>query len=111
MMVHSRHVYNSVPLIVRGPDIAKNETSDIVSAHHDLAPTFLALAKGDEHVPAWVDGGVIPWTSSLQNHPRPASEETFAVEFWFEQLFNEYALTGFSFLGLLTGWDIDTSLN
>ncbi|KAI9277062.1 alkaline-phosphatase-like protein [Phascolomyces articulosus] len=80
----------NVPLIVRGPGVGKGQVSDIVSAHHDLAPTLLALAKGDEFVPEFVDGGVIPWTEELKNHPKPASVEAFAVEFWWEQLFNEY---------------------
>lgn len=47
-----------------------------------MAPTFLALANGDEFVPSWVDGGVIPLTSALQKHPKPVSKESFAVEFW-----------------------------
>jgi hypothetical protein len=47
-----------------------------------LAPTFLALAQGDEHVPSWVDGGVIPLTKDLKKHPKPVSKESFAVEFW-----------------------------
>ncbi|KAI7849320.1 alkaline-phosphatase-like protein [Circinella umbellata] len=80
----------NVPLIVRGPGIAKGHISNVVSAHHDLAPTLLALAKGDEFVPDFVDGGVIPWTEELKRHPKPASAETFAVEFWWERLFNEY---------------------
>ena len=83
------HFILSVPLIVRGPGVAKGHVSDVVSAHHDLAPTFLALAKGDQHVPDFVDGGVIPWVEELKDHPKPASVETFAVEFWWERLFNE----------------------
>ncbi|KAI8367634.1 arylsulfatase [Radiomyces spectabilis] len=72
----------NVPFIVRGPGVRKGHVSDLVSSHHDIAPTFLALAQGDEHVPSWVDGGVIPLTGDLRNHPKPVSKETFAVEFW-----------------------------
>ena len=61
-----------------------------MSAHHDLAPTFLTLAKGDKYVPDFVDGGVIPWTEELKNHLKPASVETFAVEFWARMMINEY---------------------
>lgn len=56
--------------------------SDLVSTHESLAPTFLALAKGEDKLPAWVDGGVIPITPALQHHPLQASTETFSVEFW-----------------------------
>lgn len=80
----------SVPFIVRGPGVRKNHVSSLVSAHHDLAPTFLALAKGDEHVPDWVDGGVIPLTTELQNHPRPVGKESFSVEFWSDSALIEY---------------------
>jgi arylsulfatase A-like enzyme len=73
---------SSVPFIARGPGIPKGKISHVVSSHHDLAPTFVALAGGDEHVPSWVDGGVIPLTKNLKRHPKPVSKESFAVEFW-----------------------------
>ncbi|CEP14712.1 hypothetical protein [Parasitella parasitica] len=72
----------NVPFIVRGPGVPKGEESHTVSSHHDLASTFMALAQGDQFVPSWVDGGVIPLTKDLENHPRPVSKESFAVEFW-----------------------------
>ncbi|KAL0081030.1 secreted arylsulphatase [Phycomyces blakesleeanus] len=72
----------NVPFIVRGPGIEKGKISDVVSSHHDIAPTLLALAKGDEYVPDWVDGGVIPLTKDLERHPKPVAKESFAVEFW-----------------------------
>lgn len=80
----------SVPFIARGPGIPKGEVSSIVSSHHDLAPTFLALAQGDEYVPSWVDGGVIPLTEDLKRHPKPVSKESFAVEFWRNEQYLEY---------------------
>jgi arylsulfatase A-like enzyme len=85
---------------VRGPGVPKGQTSDIVSSHHDIAPTLLALAKGDEYIPSWVDGGVIPLTSELKNHPKPVSKESFAVEFWSLRNMAEYVqyLCDFSFL-------------
>ncbi|KAI9246960.1 alkaline-phosphatase-like protein [Phascolomyces articulosus] len=79
----------NVPLVVRGPGVRKRHISDLVSSHHDIAPTFLALAKGDHHVPSWVDGGVIPWIPKLRNHPKPVSRESFAVEFWMDKLIVE----------------------
>ncbi|KAI9493124.1 alkaline-phosphatase-like protein [Zychaea mexicana] len=78
----------NIPLVVRGPGVAKDHVSDIVSAHHDLAPTFLALAGGDDYVPDWVDGGVIPWTDRLRSHPKPVSKESFAEDPY--ELYNIY---------------------
>ncbi|KAF7723066.1 hypothetical protein EC973_002400 [Apophysomyces ossiformis] len=72
----------NVPFIVRGPGVPKGKTSDIVSSHHDIAPTLLALAKASHNVPHWVDGGVIPLTEELAKHPNPTAPESFAVEFW-----------------------------
>lgn len=54
--------------------------SELVSTHHDLPSTFLALANAE--APSWVDGGVIPIIERLKNHRRLASKESFAVEFW-----------------------------
>lgn len=34
----------NIPLIVRGPGIAKNRTTEIVTSHTDLVPTFLTIA-------------------------------------------------------------------
>lgn len=69
-----------MPLIVRGPGVAQGKTSDRVSAHHDLAPTLLALAGAP--IPPWVDGGVMALTDALAHHPQPVSKESFAVEYW-----------------------------
>lgn len=33
----------NIPLIVRGPGVAKNHTTELVTTHTDLAPTFLSL--------------------------------------------------------------------
>lgn len=72
----------SVPLLIRGPGVPKGHINHVVSSHTDLAPTFLALAKGDAHIRDWVDGGVIPVIPQLRNHPKPVSKESFVVEFW-----------------------------
>ncbi|KAI8330816.1 alkaline-phosphatase-like protein [Choanephora cucurbitarum] len=72
----------NVPFIVRGPGVPKGQISDLVSSHHDLASTFVALASGDQHLPSWVDGGVIPLNEELSMHKRPISKESFAVEYW-----------------------------
>lgn len=56
-----------------------------------MAPTFVALAGGDQYIPSWVDGGVIPLTKALEKHRKPVSKESFAVEFWgLEQMTENY---------------------
>ncbi|ORZ02888.1 alkaline-phosphatase-like protein, partial [Syncephalastrum racemosum] len=73
----------NVPFIVRGPGVKKNSISSLVSAHHDIAPTLVALATDSKTItPAWVDGGVIPLTKALAKHPHPVAKESFAVEYW-----------------------------
>lgn len=57
-----------------------------MSTHESLAPTFLALANGEDKLPSWVDGGVMPITPALENHPLQASTETFSVEFWSDNI-------------------------
>lgn len=48
----------NVPLIVRGPGVPRNVTSDAVSAHVDLAPTFMHLAGQKQRKE--FDGSPIP---------------------------------------------------
>ncbi|CAO3629163.1 unnamed protein product [Cunninghamella blakesleeana] len=80
----------NVPFIIRGPGVPKNQISDVVTSHTDLAPSILALAKGSQYVPEWVDGGVIPFTKELKNHPKPIAKESFAVEFWMKESIPEF---------------------
>ncbi|KAL5316375.1 hypothetical protein ACEPPN_015420 [Leptodophora sp. 'Broadleaf-Isolate-01'] len=69
----------NVPLVVRGPGIARNMTTDIVTSHTDLAPTILkifGIPMREEF-----DGSAIPLT------PEDISEiatgrEHVNVEFW-----------------------------
>ncbi|CAO3646979.1 unnamed protein product [Cunninghamella echinulata] len=80
----------NVPFIIRGPGIPKGKISDVVTSHTDLAPSILALAKGSQYVPDFVDGGVIPFTEELKNHPKPIAKESFAVEFWMSDALPEF---------------------
>lgn len=49
----------NIPLIIRGPDVARNQTSDLVTGHIDIAPTILQLA-GANVDSAWeLDGTAI----------------------------------------------------
>lgn len=68
-----------VPLVIRGPGIAKDESSDVVTAHIDLVPTFLTLAGAP--LPPDLDGAPIP----LNQRSPPtalAKREHVNVEYW-----------------------------
>ncbi|KAI7876523.1 Arylsulphatase [Lichtheimia hyalospora FSU 10163] len=82
----------NVPFLIRGPGVPKGHVSHVVSSHTDLAPTFLALAKGDAFIRDWIDGGVIPVIPQLRNHPKPVSKESFVVEFWMNGLMQNYPI-------------------
>jgi arylsulfatase A-like enzyme len=64
----------NIPFIVRGPGIPQNHSTDIVTTHTDLAPTFLALAGAT--LRADFDGQVIPLhglTTTPQHDRSPSS--------------------------------------
>ncbi|KMU82066.1 arylsulfatase [Coccidioides immitis RMSCC 3703] len=65
-----------IPMIVRGPGVAKGATNDDVSSHTDMAPTFLALAGQERE---GLDGVPISFTKT---HGKPRKTEHAAVEFW-----------------------------
>ncbi|KFY03339.1 hypothetical protein O988_01570 [Pseudogymnoascus sp. VKM F-3808] len=72
----------NVPLIIRGPGIAANLTTDIVSTHTDLSPTFLNLL-GIPLRPDF-DGTPIPLTEEAitQAENSGARREHVNVEYW-----------------------------
>ncbi|KKY17570.1 putative arylsulfatase [Phaeomoniella chlamydospora] len=71
----------NVPLIIRGPGVPKGRTTDIVSAHVDLAPTILHMA-GIAQRPDF-DGTPIPYTStSIQQQEGTDADEHANIEFW-----------------------------
>ena len=67
----------NIPLIIRGPGIAKGATSNIVSSHTDLVPTILGWAGAD--LPDNLDGKAIP--TSGQHDDDQVWEHT-QVEHW-----------------------------
>ncbi|OZJ06847.1 hypothetical protein BZG36_00041 [Bifiguratus adelaidae] len=69
----------NVPFIVRGPNVPVGISSQVVSSHLDLAPTFLDIAGGS--IPDFVDGSVIPIHESARNQEKPPSE-VVELEFW-----------------------------
>ncbi|KAI1422147.1 alkaline-phosphatase-like protein [Xylaria sp. FL1777] len=70
----------NVPLLVRGPGVASNHATDIVTAHTDLAPTFLGLLgiplRDD------FDGKPIPLTKGEIATAEQVRREHVNVEYW-----------------------------
>lgn len=70
----------NVPLIVRGPGVARGHVSDIVTSHTDLAPTLLTLAGGA--IRADFDGAAIPVTSAQLYEMGDTRSEHVNIEYW-----------------------------
>ncbi|KAI0810638.1 alkaline-phosphatase-like protein [Xylaria sp. FL0064] len=70
----------NVPLIVRGPGVAANHSTHVVTSHTDLAPTFLRLLG----IPLRedFDGKPIPLTKREIESAQRARREHVNVEFW-----------------------------
>ncbi|OBT43077.1 hypothetical protein VE00_05541 [Pseudogymnoascus sp. WSF 3629] len=72
----------NVPLIIRGPGISANLTTDVVSTHTDLAPTFfelLGIPLRDDF-----DGTPIPLTEEAITQAKNSGtrREHVGVEYW-----------------------------
>ncbi|PYH91597.1 arylsulfatase [Aspergillus ellipticus CBS 707.79] len=70
----------NVPLIIRGPGVAQNATTDIITAHTDLAPTFLQLL--DIPLRPDFDGDPIPLTPASIEGAKAERQEHVTVEYW-----------------------------
>ncbi|MCJ1307627.1 hypothetical protein MMC25_001274 [Agyrium rufum] len=70
----------NVPFIVRGPGVPKRLTTDIVSSHTDLAPTFLNFF-GVKPRPEF-DGTAIPVSERGIREARVSRQEHVNIEFW-----------------------------
>lgn len=70
----------NVPLIIRGPGVPVGEAST-VTAHTDLAPTILKLARAKT---GWdgLDGSPIPLTNEEFERSKETRQEHVNVEFW-----------------------------
>lgn len=72
----------NIPLVIRGPGVAANYSTDIVTTHTDLAPTFLDLLN----IPLReeFDGKVIPITKAdiERTHKQGSRREHANVEYW-----------------------------
>ncbi|KAH7333145.1 arylsulfatase [Rhexocercosporidium sp. MPI-PUGE-AT-0058] len=70
----------NIPLIIRGPGVAANHTTDIVTTHMDLAPTFfdlLGIPQRDDF-----DGTAIPVTKAGIELAQQRRREHVNVEYW-----------------------------
>ncbi|KAI1173451.1 arylsulfatase-like protein [Nemania sp. FL0916] len=70
----------NIPLIVRGPGVPKNITTEIVTTHTDLAPTLLKIAGAplrDDF-----DGIAIPLTQDGLDRAQEERHEHVTVEHW-----------------------------
>ncbi|KAI1272988.1 arylsulfatase-like protein [Xylaria sp. FL0933] len=70
----------NIPLIIRGPGVPKNFTTDIVTTHTDLAPTLLQIAGAplrDDF-----DGLAIPLSQDGLDQAKDKRHEHVTVEHW-----------------------------
>lgn len=70
----------NIPLVIRGPHVPKNTTTNIVTTHTDLAPTFLQLIGAP--LRADFDGEVIPTSKSGIAKAERKRHEHVNVEYW-----------------------------
>jgi arylsulfatase A-like enzyme len=70
----------NIPLIIRGPDVAANFSTDIVTSHTDLAPTFLEILGISLRED--LDGRPIPIKKLDIQETRKERREHANVEYW-----------------------------
>jgi len=73
----------NVPLIIRGPGVPEGKESDVVTAHTDLAPTILKIAKGKWEREDF-DGSPIPLDGKALGREveEGKRQEHVNVEYW-----------------------------
>tara|TARA_R110002060_G_scaffold25080_4_gene34175 strand:+ start:1382 stop:1831 length:450 start_codon:yes stop_codon:yes gene_type:complete len=74
----------NVPMFIRGPGVPKNKTSDLVTTHTDLVPTFFNMAGIPLH--SDFDGKVIPLTETSMRSEQHKRHEHVNVEYWGDKL-------------------------
>jgi arylsulfatase A-like enzyme len=70
----------NIPLIIRGPGVPENATTELVTTHTDLAPTILKLIG--EPLRADFDGAPIPLTKEGLEKEKHTRHEHVNVEYW-----------------------------
>lgn len=69
----------NIPMIIRGPDVKKGVSTDIITSHADLAPTFLQIAGASVPDDFILDGQAMPLPSSGAPGPFIGSEYNSAM--------------------------------
>lgn len=102
-----------IPLIIRGPGVPENHSTEIVTTHTDLAPTFLRMIGASMH--ADFDGEAIPLTKDTMNAAVDDRYEHVQVEYWgfalseskyrYEGLIS-HSHTGIRSLALANDWQV-----
>ena len=69
-----------IPLIIRGPGVPENHSTDIVTTHTDLAPTLLEIIGAQERPD--FDGLAIPLTAPAIKKAEEQRHEHVTVEYW-----------------------------
>jgi arylsulfatase A-like enzyme len=72
-----------VPMIIRGPGVARGHSTNMVTTHTDLAPTFLNMLG--VQLPQGLDGRAFPITKEEIQHQESSAHvvrEHVAVEYW-----------------------------
>lgn len=69
-----------IPLLIRGPGVPKGLTTDAVTAHVDLVPTFLKIAGAKQRDD--FDGSPLPLNARELKLPAAERQEHVNVEFW-----------------------------
>ncbi|CZT23448.1 related to ARS-1 arylsulfatase [Ramularia collo-cygni] len=71
----------NIPFLIRGSGIPQNHTTDLVTSHTDLAPTFLSLV-GAQKMREDFDGQAIPLLDLLEAERKEERNEHVNVEMW-----------------------------
>lgn len=70
----------NIPLIIRGPGVGRNTTTEVVTTHTDLAATILNLIGENPRYD--FDGTAIPITPTEISAARESWHEHVNVEYW-----------------------------
>lgn len=70
----------NIPLIVRGPGVPENATTQIVTSHTDLASTFLDIIGQPPRIDT--DGAAIPLTAQGIEEAKESRHEHAGIEYW-----------------------------
>ncbi|KAH9902356.1 Arylsulphatase [Xylariomycetidae sp. FL2044] len=84
----------NVPLIIRGPGVSENFTTEIVTTHTDMAPTLLTLA-GVSSLRSDFDGSPIPVSESSIGDAVTSRQEHVNIEYWGSALVEGTVFPGF----------------